>query len=166
MVKKPGNHKDKVLTLKVTLLYNDLEPTCLSRRILFICDLCLLRLNDKKRSRHQNDRKNKTQHCRGAVGKSTRAVACAFASEPQPFSEHIHPCCSSSTKASSVGSALLVAFRLREIAFSCRPPRSRREVRLDRRHNDNLLILLHLDEWRLRQLSGSRRHPSTSAEYE
>ena len=29
--------------------------------------------------------KNRTQHCRGAVGTSTRAVACALTSKPQPL---------------------------------------------------------------------------------
>ena len=39
----------------------------------------------QEESRHQTVQKNKTQRCREDVGTSTRAVACALTSKPQPL---------------------------------------------------------------------------------
>ena len=44
-----------------------------------------LRLNDTKRDDIKLSKNKQQQHCRAAVGTSTRAVACAFSSPPQPL---------------------------------------------------------------------------------
>ena len=59
-------------------------------------------LDDRKREDIKLFKTKKTQHCRGTVGTSTRAIACALASKPQPLlllhghtqhvqKSHVHP---------------------------------------------------------------------------
>ena len=60
------------------------KQTCLATVYAAHVPSGFLRFGDRKR-RHQTCQKNKTQHCSGAMGTSTWAIACAFSSQPQPL---------------------------------------------------------------------------------
>ena len=61
------------------------EKTCLTTVYAAHVPSVILRLDDRKRADIKPLRRNRKQHCRGAVGTSTRAVACALTSKPQPL---------------------------------------------------------------------------------
>ena len=81
------------------------------------------RLEEIQQQTIQNKR---PQHCRGGVGTSTPAVACVFASQPQPLlSVHIRPCCRTATKTSSLTvqmtSSATICSRVRRFCSSGAP---------------------------------------------
>ena len=166
------------------------ENKLVSRRstpLTFHGDFCVSTMG---KGRHQTIQQKKPQHCRGAVGTSTRAVACAVASQPQlllcahpPMLSHGYNNLLTDSNDLLLSSSALLFWRSPHDAWS-----RAREPSPVSRSPCRRFVSFSLSQWQphspslgrvvhgrscdpLRRLSGSRRdqrkcRPSTSAEYQ
>ena len=93
------------------------QHTCLTTVCAAHVPSGFLCLDGRKRDDNKLFKRKNPQHCRGAVGTSTRAVACALASKPQPLlflHGHNLPCCRPHLQKSHIPRAVACTVRSRK----------------------------------------------------